>query len=186
MKTRYILVFILLLAWGGIRAQEFKGGILGGLNSARIDNDSHELFGKMGINAGFFVARDIMPDFLYWQMELKYTMRGKYQGPTATFTGLEIIDLRYLEMPLTVQAIFNGKIHVGLGLAPDVLLQEYYEDENGPISADLAKDLDRFGLTALGEINYFFKPKLAAGVRFNYSLIAMPSAISIPATFTMC
>lgn len=170
---KYKLFFICLLITLCIRgiSQEFRGGLIGGLNAARIDGDGHELWGKLGLNAGAFISREVVPGTIFWQLELKYSARGKYQGPTLSSPGIEIIDLKYAELPFSIHYLFNEKIDVELGLSPDVLLREYYADENGEISPDYAQDLRRFGITGLGGISYFVLPKLALGMRFNYSLI---------------
>jgi hypothetical protein len=169
MKNLFIVLLAILSL--GASAQGFQGGISGGLNAARIDGDGHEIYGKLGLNLGAFASREIIRDQLYWQMEIKYTSRGKYQGPTRNFFGIEIIDLRYVELPLSIQYLYNDKLQFEIGISPDVLLAEYYADENGAISPEFANDLDRFGVTAFAGINYFVLSKLAVGMRFNYSII---------------
>ncbi len=169
---RTLFIAGVLLVTVNVSSQYFQGGITAGLNAARIDGDGHELYGKLGLNAGGFVSRAIIPDLLFWQLELKYSSRGKYnveRDNQGYVSGLELIDLRYAEIPLSVHYFFNPKIQVELGLAPDVLLKEYYADENGEISTEYANDLHRFGVTAFGSVNYFFTESLAAGIRFNYS-----------------
>ncbi|MEX0988457.1 MAG: outer membrane beta-barrel protein [Bacteroidales bacterium] len=155
-----------------LASQGFQGGVSAGLNAARIDGDGHELYGKLGLNAGVFVAREILPGQLFWQMELKYTSRGKYnlqRDNLGFIIGLDLIDLRYIELPLSLHYIMNDKIQVELGLSPDVLIKEYYEDENGEVSSEYANDLRRFGITAFAGLNYFVLENFAAGMRFNYS-----------------
>ncbi|MCF8224934.1 MAG: PorT family protein [Bacteroidales bacterium] len=151
-------------------SQNFQGGVTGGLNAARIDGDGHELWGKFGLNAGAFVSRAIMPEILYWQMELKYSARGKYQGPTIADPGIEIIDLKYAEMPLSLQYFINDRISAEFGFAPDVLLKAEYADENGFISPDYASELRTFGITVLGGLSYDVLERISIGIRFNYSV----------------
>lgn len=174
-KSGIIILFQLFLVLS-LTAQEFGGGISVGLNASRIDGDGHEIYGKLGLNAGGFVTREIIPGLLHWHAELKYTSRGKYQGPTLTFSGIEVIDLRYVELPLTLQLKLNDKIQVGMGLSPDVLLKYYFADENGqtPVPdyiTDPKENFRKVGITGLIEFNYFVIEKLVFGVRFNYSLI---------------
>ncbi len=173
MKYKHIFLLLLLACIVPLKAQKFQGGITGGLNAAKIDGDSHELYGKLGLNAGGFVAREIMPGLLYWQLELKYTSRGKYniqKDFQGFITGTELIDLRYIEMPLSLHYFFRENFQFEFGFSPDVLIKEYYADENGAISPDYANDLRRFGITAFAGINYFVIEPLAFGIRFNYSV----------------
>jgi len=173
-KRLFVICLGSLLFVLPMHAQKFQGGVSGGLNAARIDGDSHELYGKLGLNAGAFVAREIMPSMLFWQLELKYTSRGKYnivRDNQGYVIGTDLIDLRYIEMPVSLHYFVIENLQVELGLSPDVLIKEYYADENGPIPVDEANDLRRFGITAFAGVNYFVIESLAFGLRFNYSAI---------------
>lgn len=175
MKKSITFLFLLLFVMGiGVYGQKFQGGITAGLNAARIDNDTDELYGKLGLNAGAFVARQTSINQLYWQLELKYTSRGKYdiqRDLAGNIVGTDLIDLRYIEMPISLHYFINERLQAELGFAPDVLIREYYADENGPIPLDNANDLRRFGITAFAGVNFFVRPDLAFGLRFNYSAV---------------
>jgi opacity protein-like surface antigen len=171
-KHLFILSFFVLLT--GLSAQNFQGGVSGGLNAARIDGDGHEFYGKLGLNAGVFVARAIVPEMLYWQMELKYTSRGKYhiyRDQMGGIVDLSLIDLRYAELPLSIHYFLNEKVQLELGFSPDLLLREHYEDGDGILPVEDANDLRRFGITAFAGANYFVLEPLAVGIRFNYSVL---------------
>lgn len=158
----------------GLNAQRFQGGLVAGLNASRIDGDGHEFYGKLGLNAGAFVAREILPERLFWQMELKYTSRGKYhlyRDQMGGVAGMSLIDLRYAELPLSLHYFLNQQVQLELGLSPDLLLKEHYEDEDGVLPMEDANDLHRFGITAFGGASYFIIDPLAVGIRFNYSVI---------------
>lgn len=172
MKRKFLFAFCFFLLLKGLSAQHFEGGISGGLNAARIDGDGHELYGKLGLNAGAFAFRAIVPEMLYWQLELKYTSRGKYniqRNTSGNIIGMSLIDLRYIEMPLSMHYFLNEKVQLELGLSPDLLLMERYEDQDGPLPPN--RDLDRFGITAFAGANYFISGPFAVGIRFNYSVI---------------
>jgi hypothetical protein len=171
---KYLFLITLFFLLNGLSAQSFQGGVSGGLNAARIDGDGHEFYGKLGLNAGAFVARAILPEMLYWQMELKYTSRGKFnisRDQTGGIVNLSLIDLRYAELPLSLHYFLNEKVQLELGLSPDLLLKEHYEDENGILPVEEANDLRRFGITAFAGANYFILEPVAVGIRFNYSMI---------------
>lgn len=154
-----------------MNAQEFRGGLLGGINSSRIDGDGHDLIGKIGLNGGFFVARETVYDNLFWQLEVKYTSRGKYHTIRDVFgnpIGYQQTTLTYLEIPVSMHYNFLERMQAEFGFSPDYLLKESYVDQDGPVP-DL-NDLRQFGLTAFVGYNYFINEKLAAGFRFNYSV----------------
>ncbi len=174
MKIKYLFILSFFFLLTSLPAQNFQGGLTGGLNAARIDGDGHEFYGKLGLNAGAFVARAIVPEMLYWQMELKYTSRGKYhilRDLNGSIVDLNIIDLRYAELPLSLHYFLNEKVQLELGLSPDLLLKERYEDAEGVLPVEEANDLRRFGITAFAGANYFVLEPLAVGIRFNYSVI---------------
>ena len=171
-KTKFLFTLSFFLVLKGLSAQQFERGVSGGLNAARIDGDGHELYGKLGLNAGAFAARAIVPEMLYWQLELKYTSRGKYNirhNTSGNIIGMSLIDLRYIEMPLSMHYFLNEKVQLELGLSPDLLLMERYEDQDGPLPPN--RDLDRFGITAFAGATYFISDPFAVGIRFNYSVI---------------
>ncbi len=151
-------------------AQKFHGGIFAGINASQIDNDSYGGFNKLGLNAGAFVSREIMQN-LNWQMELKYSSRGMYHHPTITQNFIDLSNLRYIELPISVHYFYNEKIQVELGFAPDMLLSEYYEDENGILDPEYAPDLRRFGVNVFAGAYYYFIENMAAGFRYTYSAI---------------
>lgn len=182
MRKRIGYIFILLAICFLSEAQSFRFGIVGGVNSSRIDNDRHDIWGKLGLNGGVFVERDLIPGVLFWEMDLKYTARGKYQGPTSTNLGISIIDLKYVEFPVGINYRINDQFSFGIGIAPDVLLSERHYDENGllpnidpiyGVGQNGDPDENRtfyFGLTAYAAMNYYFLENFAAEIRFNYSV----------------
>jgi hypothetical protein len=174
MKIKIFYILALSIYVSLASAQSFQGGLLGGLNAARIDGDGHERYGKLGLNLGAFASREIIKDQLYWQIEVKYTSRGKYniqRDLSGNPLRIELIDLRYIELPLSLHYYYNERIQLVLGTSPDVMIIERYEIDNYPVSSEYANDLRRFGITGFIGGNYFILNNLAVGMRFNYSLI---------------
>lgn len=170
MKLKHLFITILLGITTLLSAQTFEGGIFGGINASQVDNDGLAGFNKLGLNAGVYASREITTN-LYWQIELRYTSRGVYnyqREPNPSITQSRLI---YLEMPLTMHYFYNNKIQAELGLAPDVLLAEFYGDETSSIDPVYAEDLRRFGLNGIAGIYYYFTENIGLGVRFTYSLV---------------
>ncbi len=169
MKNRLAFIGLLLglsvVAFG----QKFQGGVFAGLNASQVDNDGFAGYKKLGLNAGVFVGREL--DYgLAWKMELKYTSRGMYQPPTLNNPSeLAYSNLQYFEVPLSISYLYNEKVEVELGIAPDVLLREKYENESGILDPSYASDIRRFGLNVFGGINYYFIDNMAVGVRYTIS-----------------
>jgi len=173
MKSIFAVIFlsVFCVTSATLAGQDFQGGLTAGLNAAQIDGDGDEGFGKLGLNAGAFVARPIIDNLLYWQLELRYSSRGKYRPITQFDRTSDFAALDYVELPLSLHYYVIDKVIIELGIAPDVLVRERYADENGPINPDYATNRRRFGLTALAGAWYFPMEQLAIGVRYNYSAI---------------
>lgn len=170
MRMKLFLLCLVLSSSTILSAQSFQGGVFGGINASQVDNDGYSGFNKLGLNAGAFACREIMTD-LYWQIELRYSSRGIYNVRTTSNPSISMSNLIYLEMPLTVHYFYDNKIQAELGLAPDVLLAEFYGDETAGIDPSQADELKRFGLNSIAGIYYYFRENLGVGVRFTYSLV---------------
>jgi hypothetical protein len=150
--------------------QKFQGGVFAGINASRIQNDQYSGFKKLGLHGGGFVQREITGE-LGWKMELKYAARGMYHHPTQQIPSIQISNITYIELPLSITYLYNEKVEVELGVAPDVLLSEYYEDEDGPLDPSYSADLRKFGLNGFVGINYYLHERVAVGIRYTTSAI---------------
>jgi hypothetical protein len=75
MKTKNLLLVVLLLIPVVLNAQRFKGGVLVGFNGSQIDGDTWSGFYKGGLLAGAFVNTDLRDGFSA-QLEIKYSSKG--------------------------------------------------------------------------------------------------------------
>lgn len=170
MKIKAGIITLILCLSISLSAQKFQGGVFAGMNASQVDGDGYSGFNKLGLNAGAFVSREIIENF-NWQMELKYSTRGMYNYQIFPDPSINVSNLIYLELPLSVHYFYSEKIQIELGIALDVLLKESYGDENSGISIDQANDLRKFGLNVFCGVFYYFKKNIAAGVRYTYSAI---------------
>ena len=170
MRIRLTL-FVLLLGLSTLAfGQKFQGGVFGGINASRIDNDSYSGYGKLGLNGGAFVGRELAFN-MAWKMEVKYTSRGMVHLPTPSQPFIQESNLRYIAFPVSLTYLYNDKVEVELGIAPDILISEYYADEDGPLDPSYAADLRRFGLNGFLGINYYFIERMAVGLRYTISVV---------------
>jgi len=167
---RLVVVVCLFQISPETNAQAFKGGFLGGINASQVDNDGVNGFGKLGLHAGAFIYKDIIPGLLEWQMELRYSGKGSYRGPTQTDPSYYVMEVGYVEMPLSLNYIYKEKIRLEFGFSPDVLLREVYRDQDGFLDTEYSNELNRFGLNVFAGLNYFFLPRVALTLRYQYSV----------------
>ena len=151
-------------------AQEFSAGFFGGINVSQVSGDSYSGFNKLGFTGGVFVNRLIDKDF-YWQAEIKYGTRGVYEGPTDGNPTLYKSAYHILELPLSVNYLFDDRIMVELGTSPEVLLTTRFYDENGLMDKSSYPDNRTIGLSVFAGISYWFNPQVMAGLRYTNSAI---------------
>jgi hypothetical protein len=149
-------------------AQQFNAGAFAGVTASQVDGDTYGGFNKLGMTAGVFVNRYIDFD-IYWQIELKYVMRGVYERPQDNF--LYKSSYHYLEFPLSVHYLLNEKIQVELGISPEVLLFARYWDQDGLMDPSNYPENRRVGLSVFGGVYYWFTSYTGIGIRYTYSAI---------------
>jgi hypothetical protein len=161
-----LLIFIVLSA----SAQEFNAGIFGGINVSQVSGDSYSGFNKLAFTGGVFVNRPIDKNF-YWQVEIKYGTRGVYEGPTDGNPTLYKSAYHILELPLSVNYLFDDRIMIELGTSPEVLLTTRFWDENGLMDKSSYPYNRRIGLSVFAGIAYWFNAHMMAGLRYTNSAI---------------
>jgi hypothetical protein len=162
-----ILLFFTALS---ISAQQFSAGLFGGINVSQVSGDTYSGFNKLGFTGGLFVNHPIDNHF-YWQAEIKYGTRGVYEGPTDANPTLYKSAYHILELPLSVNYLFDGRIMLELGTSPEVLLGTRFWDENGLMDKASYPDNRRIGLSVFAGIAYWFNARMMAGLRYTNSAI---------------
>ncbi len=174
-KTRncrgFVLVFMTMIFMTvSVNGQQFNAGFFGGINISQVSGDSYQGFNKFGFNLGAFVNRAIEQNF-YWQAEIKYGTRGVYEGPTDTNASLYRSAYHVLELPLSVQYLFDDKIMLEIGISPEVLITTIFWDENGILNESSYPDNRRFGLSVFAGLGYWFTERMMVGFRYTNSAV---------------
>ena len=129
MKNIYLLLIIVFIAAGfSINAQEFHGGVLGGVSGTQISGDDLSGFNKGGLYLGAFVNR-YFGEKSSMQMELDFIQKGSRKNPNAKKNDYStyLLRLNYIEIPVSYKYDFstNGTLEGGLSLG--VLVKSYEE-----------------------------------------------------------
>lgn len=164
------LVLLLLVLCVPAQGQALQVALYGGINVSQVQGDIYTGFNKLGFNAGIWVNRLIDKQF-YWQAELKYGTRGVYEGPNDNNQSLYKSSYHILELPLSVNYLFDEKIKVELGTSPEVLLTTFFWDENGLMDRATYPDNRRVGLSVFAGIGYWFSERMMAGIRYTNSAV---------------
>ena len=156
-------------------AQDFKGGLVGGVLGSQIDGDLLGGYNKLGLTFGGWVARPISHNLLI-HGQLKYMQKGKTK-PADVDAGLssETTRLHYLQLPVTVQYVLSTDwfIEGGLGLG---YLYDYSFYEGGtklneddyPIREDQLYNGEFFFIVGAG---YNINDSWAVNLRFTNDIL---------------
>ena len=169
MKQLFTIIFILCSLT--IAGQNFNAGFYGGVTASQVDGDTYGGFKKLGFTSGAYVNREISEN-IYWQLELKWVMRGAYQGPTDSNPDFLYKSVyHYLEFPLSVNYILNDKVQLEGGFSPEVLVKVKFWDGDGLLDPAQYPDNRRIGLSVFVGIHYWYTPKTSVGIRYTYSAV---------------
>jgi hypothetical protein len=167
----YKLIFLtsILFVFESLTAQEFNGGVLGGLSTSEISGDRLEGPNKAGIYAGVFVNRYFSKRSSV-QMELDYIQKGSRSNPDSSNNyEFYLLRLNYIELPVHYKYDFHERGSLETGLSLGVLIHSYEEGNPGnPVSGP---DFDKTDLSF--NIGAFFTiiENLRINVRYSNSII---------------
>lgn len=169
---RWILIWNLAfcIQIAPLDGQPLNAGIFAGVNASQVSGDSYTGFNKLGLTAGFFLNR-LIDYHIYWQAEIKYGIRGVYQGPAENDPTLYRSAYHILEIPLSVHYVYEKRIMVEIGTSPELLLAARFWDENGIMDPSTYPENRRLGLNVFAGLGYWFNEKITAGLRYTNSAI---------------
>jgi hypothetical protein len=124
----FVIAFLALSTFT-ICAQDFNGGVLGGLSASEISGDRLEGPNKAGLYLGAFVNRYFSKRSSI-QMELDYIQKGSRKNPDSLDYSTYLLRLNYIEIPVHYKYDFHerGTLETGLGFG---FLINSYEEADG-------------------------------------------------------
>jgi hypothetical protein len=167
---RQILIFLFIIISFSSYSQQFEGGFFAGVSASQIDGDTFSGYNKGGFTAGAYITREITRN-INWKTEIRYIMKGSNSNYSEENPVYYKTTLHYAEIPLLAQYFFKGKAFFEAGLVPEILLASKEEDESGPPPSYYILPFHRFSLEATAGMGYFLTKNIAAGFRFNYSIL---------------
>ncbi|MCB0822136.1 MAG: PorT family protein [Bacteroidales bacterium] len=166
----YLFAFLTFITFTTI-AQDFHGGVLGGLAASEISGDRLQGPNKAGIYVGAFVNRYIS-ELSSFQMELNFIQKGSRENPdSANNYQSYLLRLNYIELPVHYRYDFAERGTLEAGLSLGVLIHNYeeangYEWTSGPEfrRTDLSFNIGAF---------YSLTERLRINVRYSNSIMAV-------------
>jgi hypothetical protein len=129
MKTLYLFLIIVFIAFSfSIKAQDFHGGVLGGVATTQISGDQLSGFNKAGLYLGAFVNRNFSQKSSM-QMELDFIQKGSRKNPKPKINDYTtyLLRLNYIEIPVSYKYDVTSKATLEGGLSFGVLINSYEE-----------------------------------------------------------
>ena len=181
-KLRYsikitVLVFFGILFFSGANAQNFRGGLMGGLVSSQVDGDSWAGYNKSSFTLGAFVNRKLNSDFGV-QMEMRYVRKGALHDDTKK-GGFSYYKskLNYVEIPFTGRYYINRFIFEG-GAAMGVLINSSEEDLYGEISSLESTPFNRMEISGIIGFSYTVTDDIFINFHLQYSMLPIRTNFS--------
>ncbi len=171
MQIRFILLIsIFYFGFSGLFAQDFNGGILGGLATSEVSGDRLQGPHKAGLYLGGFVSRYFSQRSSF-QMELDYIQKGSRENPTDENGYYSyLLRLNYIEIPVSYKYDFHPKGTLETGLSLGVLVN-YYEEANGSEQVAGAGDFETFDFSFNIGAYYTLVDDLRINIRYSNSLL---------------
>ncbi len=173
----------LLLVYNLSQAQDFSGGIFLGLTASQIDGDSYSGFNKPGITAGVFIQHPFSP-ILEGDMEIRYSMRGAKNPKSDDQTGLYVLTLHYMDVPITLAVKIKGIFSIEGGIIPGFLFASGARDDYGSLPDDYVSEIRKFDLGSSLGCAIALGPKFFFRIRYSYSILSIRNLQTAGASYS--
>ncbi len=151
-----------------INAQRFYGGLTGGINMSQVDGDSNSGYNKLGSYFGAIIRTDIFNEV---GIETGVQFSSKGSSFEKNLSKKRII-LRYIEVPVLVNYLFNSRFRVGGGTMVGYLVSSQLK-ENSYVYPDWTYGYKNFDIALVGRLTALITNKLEVDVKLSYSIISI-------------
>lgn len=170
-KYIFIAFFMAIISTSVISAQEFNAALYSGVVASQVDGDTYAGYNKAGLVLGGYVNR-FLNKKLATQMGMRYIQKGSKEADDKINTYY-MIQLHYIEMPLTLRYYYFDKVDFEGGLALGYLIKGLEAKNNDLYLEEANPAFDSFDISAMAGLSYHFNDKLSASAHFVYSLTAI-------------
>ena len=171
-KTTFLVfsLFLLLSFGASLRAQQFEGGITGGIAGSQVNGDALGGYEKAGLAFGPYVKLSLTPKSSL-QMQLEYFQKGSRSNPDSTNNFQSyLLRLNYLQIPVYYQYKYNDFFGFHAGLSYGVLIHNY-EERNGYEVFTPQYPFENRDLSAHAGIHWFATEQLSVKLEVAHSLL---------------
>ncbi len=172
MKRFYLVVFTLMFVGLISQAQQFEGGIIGGLNASQVDGDFTSGYHKPGIVAGGYVLTNLSRT-VFAGMELKFNQKGSRRNPNPKISDQTkyIMRLNYADIPVYMGIRTSDRISMIAGLSAGYLISGTEYDNYGKFQEEDRKPFNELDLQGLLGFRFQLNKRLFVDLRAAYSIL---------------
>lgn len=143
-----------------------------GITASQIDGDSYAGFNKPGVTAGIFIQYSFSERF-QGDMEIRYAMRGAKNPKSDDNTGLYVMNLHYMDVPITIALKIKKIFSLEAGLIPGFLFSSGARDDHGTLPEEYLVDLRKFDLGSSLGCSVDITSKFFLRIRYSYSIFSI-------------
>ena len=163
---KLITILCFFISLNIISAQNFKGGMIGGISTTQVSGDNLGGYNKAGVFIGVFTQLPISP-ISNIKMEMEYIQKGS-RNPKINENGIPDISTSYFEIPLSINYNQNDQLTIESGIQTAFLLQAKDNDINGSKNSD--PPFDKIDISCFIGMYYHISEKLSLNTRLGNSI----------------
>mgnify|MGYP000067783717 CR=1 FL=1 len=168
---RFCVIFVFLFFGANtIYAQGFNAKIVSGISASQVDGDNLGGFNKIGFVGGIGVG---IPLNEKWTLQAEGFFVQKGSRSSNNDPIYFKWRMSFVEIPFTFRYKFTERFFAEGGLAADILVSSNADGGGGFVSN--SENLYRVNPVLAGGVGYKLSEKLAAQIRYGYSLSSISS-----------
>jgi len=171
MKAALTCIFLITGMFAPVLAQQFEGGLLGGLVASQVGGDRYSGYNKAGLTGGAYISLHLKEKFRL-QMEMAYIQKGSRHNddPDNPDDIDYLFRTDYIEVPLLLRYKATNHIDAEAGFALAALVS-HYEEGNGINLKGLLPAMRSTNLSFVAGISYSFQDRYRFVFRTDNSLL---------------
>jgi len=180
---KILLIIAVSIFMHSLQAQNFKGGIIGGIVGSQVDGDNFGGYNKGGGMAGVWVSRDIN-DKTSLQFEIEWVQKGVKKIDRETGFLILLMKFNYIDFPIFVNYKINDLVNFKnlniekdlkfqAGIIPTYLINSYLQNYEGTFNDDPSKSFHQFTLAGFLGLSYQLSDAVGVDIRFARDISPM-------------
>ena len=166
---RQIFLILLFLSTISLFAQNFKGGVIGGLSTSQVSGDNLGGYNKASLFIGIFTELPIT-NISNIKMEMNYIGKGSH-NPKMLENGIPDISISYLEVPVSINYYQNDVTVFEAGMQAGFLLSSTDNDIFGSIESNINNPFNKLDVGAFVGMSYHLSNNLVLNTRISNSIL---------------